>query len=194
LVPCAASQSPPTTIGVITDGATRKWTLPSANLTSLSLSANGSELGYVDQPLAGPVFLARNRAGAAWIMPTGAPPGNASDRGRKVFSDRRGASAESLVLSSDGTTTYLVTASSANDSPAVVTLAAYRSADGTILRTLHTWRNAQGYAPGVTIGGNQLLIWAIYQPSTFRVDLASGRVTPFWVFTPDGEFPQTIAW
>jgi hypothetical protein len=35
--------------------------------------------------------------------------------------------------------------------------------------------------PGLAIGGSQLFIWAIYQPSTFQVDLASGRVKPFWL-------------
>jgi hypothetical protein len=48
--------------------------------------------------------------------------------------------------------------------------------------------------PGLAIGGSQLLIWAIYQPSTFQVDLASGRVKPFWVYTPAGEFPEAVAW
>jgi hypothetical protein len=27
-----------------------------------------------------------------------------------------------------------------------------------------------------------------------QIDLASGRVTPFWVYTPAGEFPEAVAW
>jgi dipeptidyl aminopeptidase/acylaminoacyl peptidase len=34
----------------------------------------------------------------------------------------------------------------------------------------------------------------IYQPDTFEVDLATGKTTSFWMYTPDGGFPKSVAW
>jgi hypothetical protein len=183
---------PAATIAVSADGTVRRWTMPeNAYPTGVSLSADGSELGYAEMPSFSPLAPV-HAEGAAWILPTSSPPGSLLAHSRKVFTAGGSTTAVSAVLSRDGTTMYIATESGRRPNP--VTLAAYRAADGALLRTLHTWVNAQGYTPGLTLGGSQLLIWAIYQPSTFQVDLASGRATPFWVFTPAGEFPEDIAW
>lgn len=186
-VHCSAPLTP-ATIAVAVGGTVRQWTVPDYALpTGVSLSADGSELGYAEN---GGSQLAHLHS--AWILPTTSPPGSLLAHSRKVFAAGASTTEVSAVLSGDGKTMYIATESGRQPYP--VTLAAYRSADGALLRTLHTWANAQGYPPGLTIGGSQLLIWAIYQPSTFQVDLASGSAKPFWVFTPAGEFPEDVAW
>lgn len=181
----------PATIAVIASGTVRRWTMPDyAFPTGVSLSADGSELGYAEMGASQQAQL--HSAGAAWILSTNSPAGSLLAHSRKVFAAGASTTEVSAVLSRDGKTMYIATESGRRPYP--VTLAAYRSADGALLRTLHTWVNAQGFPPGLTIGGSQLLIWAIYQPSTFQVDLASGSAKPFWVFTPAGEFPKDVAW
>ena len=192
-VPCTAVRAS-ATIGVIADGALRQWTLPpETSPGSVSLSADGSELGYVGLPPGGTTLTRPLAAAAAWILPASSPPGSALARSRKVFAARDRLDLVSAILSGDGRTMY-VASESPSRLPGRLTLAAYRTADGALLRTLHTWDHAQGYEPGMAVGGNQLLIWAIYQPSTFQVDLATGRAKPFWVYTPAGEFPEALAW
>lgn len=191
-VPCTVLRTS-TTIGVIADGALRRWTMPQGTSPgSVSLSGDGSELGYVGLPPGGTSLTRPLVAAAAWILPTSSPPGSALAHSRKVFAARDSLDPVSAILSPDGRTMYV--ASESSQPPNRLTLAAYRTADGALLRILHTWDHAQGYEPGLAIGGSQLLIWAIYQPSTFQVDLASGRVRPFWVYTPAGEFPEAVAW
>ena len=192
LVQCAGPRSPGT-IGVVAGGTVRRWNMPqNTSPASVSLTADGTELGYAELPYP-PTLLAPVRGtAAAWILPTSSPPGSVLVHSRKVFAARGSGDVVSAVLSPDGMTMYVAAESSRR--PNRLTLAAYRPADGALLRTLHTWENAQGYVPGLAIGGSQLLIWAIYQPSTFQVDLASGRVRPFWVYSPAGEFPEAVAW
>ncbi len=188
-------------IGVISaGGAARRWTLPaSASPTGLSLSGHGSELGYAVLTLLDTRHTADDHNGGAWILPTHARPGNAFDRSRRFLAGHD-SSPVAAALSPDGTIIYVVTAVSASARPTggppyALTLAAYRTANGALLRTLHTWRNVPMlFPPSVTIGGDQLLIWGIHQPGTYQVDLASGGVEAVWMYTPDGEFPEAVAW
>ncbi len=191
-VQCSGPRSPGT-IGVVAGGTVRRWNMPqNTSPASVSLTADGTELGYAELPYPPALLAPVHGTAGAWIMPTSSPPGSVLAHSRRVFAARGSGDVVSAVLSPDGTTMYVAAESSRQ--PNRLTLAAYRPADGALLRTLHTWENAQGYVPGLAIGGSQLLIWAIYQPSTFQVDLASGTVKPFWVYTPAGEFPEAVAW
>jgi hypothetical protein len=191
-VQCAGPRSPGT-IGVVASGTVRRWNMPqNTSPASVSLTADGTELGYAELPYSPALPAPVHGTAGAWIMPTNSPPGSVLAHSRKIFAARGSGDVVSAVLSPDGMTMYVAAESSRR--PNRLTLAAYRPADGALLRTLHTWQNAQGYVPGLAIGGSQLLIWAIYQPSTFQVDLASGRAKPFWVYSPAGEFPEAVAW
>jgi hypothetical protein len=59
---------------VVIDGAIRRqWSLPpDANPTSMALSANGRELGFVDSSAQEDGTPAVSHTGAAWVLPTGA--------------------------------------------------------------------------------------------------------------------------
>lgn len=60
---------------------------------------------------------------------------------------------------------------------------------------LHTWPDTiSGYPAAITEGGDKLLAWGICQPDTFEAGLAAGKTTSSWMYTPDGEFPESVAW
>ncbi len=107
-------------------------------------------------------------------------------------SDADGKTLLSAAVGTDGTTVYITTQSA--HEPYTDTLVAY-GLDGRLLRTLHTWRNEpSSFYPAVISGGGRLLVWGISQPDTIEVDPATGKTTSFWMYTPDGEFPESIAW
>jgi hypothetical protein len=92
---------------VIRHGTTRTWTTPwFAGPTSLSLSADGSQLGSVDLTQQSPA----SSLGSAWVLATNSPPGDAAAHSRKVFTDvmHGGIQAQSEVLSPDGLTMYIL--------------------------------------------------------------------------------------
>jgi hypothetical protein len=168
------------------NGIARQWSLPpTAALGSLSLSADGRTLAFEEQaPLA--------NGSAVQILATRSPSGSTATTGRLVLGRHGAASPASAAISPDGTTIYITTRTSTGQG--TTTLAEYRT-NGTLLRTLHTWRDTSiGYSAGITEGGDKLLVWGIYQPGTFEVDPATGNTTPLWMYTPDGEFPESVAW
>ena len=94
-------------IVVITGTVRRQWSLPpDANPTSMTLSADGSELRFVDSSAEELGPPAVSYTGAAWVLSTGARPGSAFSRGRKIYHDSNG-TAVSIALSGDGRTAYV---------------------------------------------------------------------------------------
>lgn len=188
MVACTAAKTV-NSIVLITGRSWREWSLPSQALpTSVALSANGAELGFVDSSAQeqGPPVV--EHTGAAWVLPTAARPGSVSGRGREVYDDRNG-TAVSIALSADGTTAYVT----ANAGPGTV-LAAYRTSDGAMVRTMATWPVTQLNFAGLTIGGDSLITWDAFRPHVYRVSLATGSVTPFWLYSRDGQPALSIAW
>jgi hypothetical protein len=183
--PCVVNRAGSRTIGVISRGhGTRTLGLPSETVTSLSLSADGSLLGYVVWPTTAPdhpvAVVTRTRS-----LGTG-----------RAVSTVGGAIA--ATLSPDGGTIYVITASggaAGQPPPYVVSLSAHRTSNGTFSRSLNAWRNVPLLlSPELTAGGDALLVWGITQPDTVAINPVTGRVTPVWMYTPDGEFPESIGW
>ncbi len=160
-------------LGVVRNGATRDWTMPSSvNPGSLSLSADGGELGYVN-------FTLQGQRGAASVLSTSSPPGSLARWSRPVFvPTRRGPQGVALVLNADGQTMYLITAP-ANQSVAMTeTLSAYDVATGTRLRTLHAWSGVQGQ-PVIVADGTHALIQGMHLTSIDEVNLGTGSAATF---------------
>jgi hypothetical protein len=159
----------PMSIVVLRDGVSRTWTTPwLAGPSSLSLSADGSELGYVDvTQYQWPI----SPLGSAWILPTDSPPGSAARWSRKLLSNvpNAGVQITDEELSPDGTIMYVVTSTEPGNNPnkpATDALYAYGTATGARLRTLHSWSGTTSGPPSLTIGGDEALLWGMYN----RVD------------------------
>jgi hypothetical protein len=152
-------------IVVIRDGVSRTWTTPwLAGPSSLSLSADGSELGYADiTQYQWPI----SPLGSAWILPTDSPPGSAARWSRKLLSNvpNAGIQITDEELSPGGTIMYVVTATAPDNNPNKPTtdaLYAYSTATGARLRTLHSWNGTTSGPPSLTIGGDEALVWDMY--------------------------------
>jgi hypothetical protein len=177
---CTTSQW---TITVIRDGTVRTWMLSGQTIPAgLSLSANGSLLSYVDS-------ISRPTESSARVLPTDSAPGPADLRARTVFTDQRngGPRAVSAALSPAGSTMYVLTAAIAPmNSPTGIytqtsTVAAYDTATGARLRTLHTW-HYHGYLtgpPGFTASGDLALIWSVAGKTVDELNLSSGTATAY---------------
>ena len=155
----------PMSIVVLRDGVSRTWTTPwRAGPSSFSLSADGSELGYVDvTQYQWPI----SPLGSAWILPTGSPPGSAARWSRKLLSNvpNAGLQITDEELSPDGTIMYVVTATEPGNNPnasATNALSAYSTATGARLRFLHSWSGTTSGPPSLTIGGDEALLWDMY--------------------------------
>jgi hypothetical protein len=169
------------TIGVIRDGAVRKWTISMfANPASLSLSADGSELGYVTRPqtISPPGVL-----GSAWVLPTDATPGDATSRGHRVFTDAMNGAVQpvSEALSPDGKTMYFLTKPRYNHGKWWTNgLYATATASGARLRTLYNWKNIIIFIfPFLTTGGDKALVWDGPTIPIQEVDLLTGVARTF---------------
>lgn len=186
---CDTGQSPTSVVSVVRNGVTRDWTVPSSvNPGSLSLSADGSELGYVN-------FTTRAPRGAASVLRTRSPDGSLARWSRPVFvPTRHGQQGVGLVLSADGQTMYLLTAP-ANQSVAMTqTLSAYDVATGTRLRTLHAWSGVQGAAPLIVADGVHALILGMHLTSIDEVNLATGAARWFQQLRDSAGGVLAIAW
>jgi hypothetical protein len=190
--------SAPDAIVVIRGGRTRTWTVPaSAGPRGLSLSADGSELGYVDLP----VQTLTTSPGSAWILPTTAAPGPAGQRGHEIFAYAAHAAAASAdtsaaaeVLSPDGKTMYLLTATG-QESPFTDTLSAYDVSTGTRLRTLDTWDHVTLYPPAITAAGGNALVWYLSSTTVIaQVDLATGALAGRRLPESAADPAEDIAW
>jgi hypothetical protein len=184
--------SAPDAIVVVRGGRTRTWTVPaSAGPRGLSLSADGSELGYVDLP----VQTLTTSPGSAWILPTTAAPGPAGQRGHEIFADAgHAAAAAAEVLSPDGKTMYLLTATG-QESPFTDALSAYDVSTGTRLRTLATWDHVALYPPAITAAGDNALVWYLSSTTVIaQVDLATGAIAERRLPEPAADPAEDIAW
>jgi hypothetical protein len=174
-------------LGVIRNGVSREWTAPSSvNPGSLSLSADGSELGYVN-------FTQAGSRGSAWVLPTSSPSGSLPRWSRPVYVPaRHGQQALSLMLNPGGQSAYLVTAPANQSAAMTETLAEYDTATGARLRTLHTW-NLDGL-PSMVADGNHALIWHLHLSSVDEVNLTTGTATTFRQLPDAGDNILSIAW
>lgn len=168
-------------IVMIRDGVSRTWTTPwLAGPSSLSLSADGSELGYADvTQYQWPI----SPLGSAWILPTGSPPGSAARWSRKLLSNvpNAGIQITDEELSPDGTIMYVVTATEPGNNPnqpETDALYAYSTATGARLRTLHRWNGTTSGPPSLTIGGDEALVWDMYN-RVDEVNLTTGSDRTF---------------
>jgi hypothetical protein len=191
--------SKPTTLGVVTGTTIRQWTAPAEGgpgstvllAGSLSLTADGNELGFITFRIADTVGPVR-AGGTMWLLPVDSAPGSATNRGHMVTTGPPGSAPLSAVLSADGRTLYVLSTrtstpgSASSGRPESVTLSAYSAVDGILLRTVRTWTDIPDSAitgPGVTIGGGQLLIWGIGGTSAYQVDPITGVTKPVWVYS-----------
>jgi hypothetical protein len=174
---------------------------------TLSFTADGSELGFIMFRIADTVGPVR-AAGTMWLLPADSAAGSATARARKVTTGPRDSAPFSTVLSGDGRTMYVLSTpapvpDSGHISSEPVTLSAYSTADGALIRTVHTWTGVPtGLAiePGMTIsrGGGQLLIWGVGGTAAYRVDPVSGAVKPAWLYSLQDKgqaiYDSSIAW
>lgn len=202
-----------TTLNVITGTVTRHWTAPglreagSTGLlpTSLSLSADGSDLAYIIFRIADTVGPVR-AAGTEWLLPVDSAPGSATARSHKITTGPLDSAPFSTVLSADGRTMYVLSVpasvpDSGHTARESVTLSAYSTADGALLRTIHTWTGLPGTIsaqPAMTAGDGQLLVFGLGGSTAYQVNPVSGAIRAVWVYSlgnknlyPDSSF---IAW
>lgn len=202
------------TLSVTTGTTTRHWTASSMGGPgtiglmpgSLSLTADGSELGFITfrtADTAGPI----RAAGAMWLLPVNSAPGSATARAHQVTTGPPSSAPFSTILSADGQTMYVLSipASMPYSAPPShsesVTLSAYSTADGALLRTVHTWTgipDTTATEPSMTLGGSQLLVWSVGGSSAYQVDPASGTTKPVWVYSLHDKYlsadSSSIAW
>jgi hypothetical protein len=147
-------------------------TRAAALIDSLSLSADGSELSYV---IGDQTFSYPTTAGGAWVLPTSAPSGPAVQRAHEIFTDNthHGPWANSLVLSSDGRTAYLL-ARTGGPYTLGYLLSAYNVRTGALIRVLHTWHSLPFQTGVETVGGDRALIWGWNPNHVTEVNLTTG--------------------
>jgi len=196
--PCDAGYNTDSTdtIVVVRHGSVRTWTEPWAlGPTSLTLSSNGSTLGYVNLTMSSPATA----GGSAWVLPTDAAPGVATQRGHRVFADgpAKAAQAQSGVLSPDGSTMYILMAIRgwAMGEYGQDQLDAYDTATGKLTRTLHTWGHINTSPPVITAGGDQALIWQMENNYIVQINLGTAATSPFTQLPATNRIPLLgLAW
>jgi hypothetical protein len=190
------------------------WTVPGPGgpgrtgllADGLSLTADGSDLSFITLRQADTVGPVR-AAGTVWRLPTGSAPGSAVTRGHEVTTGPADTAPFGAVLSADGQTMYVLSVSAAlpdsaqSHAPQSATLSAYSTADGALLRTIHTWTGIPaGFTgkPGMAISGGQLLVWDIDGTTAYQVDLANGATKQVWIYGLTGKYRFSpvadIAW
>jgi hypothetical protein len=161
-------------LGVIELGSrtVRSWKADAEFLWSLSLSADGQLVLYVDSTIYG-------GDGSVRLLPTSARPGLLSQRARVVVPGDEGVAADgSVALTPDGKTIIACTdARSTSPGPLTATLSALTAATGRPLGVLYRW-------PGVAVApcivssvaaGRYLVVSDISAAIGIRLDLATGQ-------------------
>jgi hypothetical protein len=179
----------------VNSGRTRSWTYKfPATPYSLSLSADGSLLGMVSNPSDG-TGESSQAINAAWVLPATAAPGQLGQRYRKVLGPP--ASPISAAISPTGAVTIAAVPRYFPKEAAHwhVTLAAYQTSTGRLIRTLRAARfGTLNGGLGITLdpSGRYLLMFD-WNNRLQRVDLATRHLTVvprvrtnWWV--------QSLAW
>ncbi len=155
----------------------RTWRADSEDLWSLSLSASGTALLYVDTQVYG-------GDGTVRLLRTDAPPGALSARARVVLPASQGiGEAGSVALSPDGKTLLACA-----ESQHAAALSAYSTATGSLLGQLHQWRNVNVSPCMISAvpNGRYVLVSDILLRSIgTRLDLVTGRARPVPGGQPD---------
>jgi hypothetical protein len=132
-------------------GQVTTWRYQPGRLGSLSLTADGSMLGFAG-------------SNNAWILPTSAPPGTLTSHARRVLHVRAGVFR--MVLNSTGSQAYVETRGGSRDHPVVV-LVLYSTATGKRIRLL----GRLGPGPGqlfselsvtVDAAGQHMIVYGYY--------------------------------
>lgn len=186
-------------IGVIrlATGKARTWlfTYPAVPM-NLSLSADGSLLGFASGPSSGP----RDGAGAAaWVLRTRSAPGLLARRYREVLHSEYPASqripdVQSAALSPTGSVLFAATSPPRGAGSGLETIGAYRTSTGRLIRVLHVFGHFQIGSCAIIPdpSGRYLLVYMLYNRAVTRIDLATGKTTTVPV-GPAG-FPLDAAW
>jgi hypothetical protein len=204
-VPCPSSVDGTTTIGII-DTATaqaRRWTIPTGAFITggLALSADGSvlALGIPDSNFVPVANLAtappRLYISSVWVLRTDSAPGPIEQRAQQILtlpndSELTG----SLLISSDGSTVYVVTDYRQTARQFASRVAAYDVATGDLLRVVRTgWHLlVQGISADPAV--DHAVVWAEGLPEPEELDLATGQVHVPPASLPRGFSPDDVAW
>lgn len=184
-------------IGVIRlrTGKVRTWlfTYPAVPM-NLSLSADGSLLGFASGQSSGP----RVGAGAAaWVLRTHSAPGRLALRYRQVLHSEHPAAqhfrdVQSTALSPTGAVMFAATAPP-RGTPSE-TIGAYRTTTGGLIRVIHAFGHFQlgDCAISPDPSGRYLLVYALTTRNLAWIDLATGKVMTVPVSRADN--PLGAAW
>jgi hypothetical protein len=186
-------------IGVIrlATGKVRTWlfTYPAVPM-NLSLSADGSLLGFASGPSSGP----RDGTGeAAWVLRTRSAPGLLARRYREVLhseypAGQRIPDVQSAALSPTGAVMFAATSPPRGAGSGLETIGAYRTSTGRLIRVLHVFGHFEigNCAISPDPSGRYLLVYMLYNRTVAWIDLATGKPTTVPV-GPAG-FPLSAAW
>ena len=157
-------RGPDQKIGITRDGKTKTWQEPYPLFArDLTLSADGSKLGYTEYAVEGQSARVR-------VLDTGAAPGSATAASAIVYTYPAASRAPAAVISADFTTLY-VSWLTAKDS---FHLAGYRIGPGGVRGTLFRRTTPGGLE--ISLAGGQVLVW---NPgvSLYLVDPVTGKAT-----------------
>jgi hypothetical protein len=175
-------------VGVINllTGKVSVWHLTSESAWSLSLSANGQMLGFVNTVIYGGDGTVRS-------LPANAPPGSIAQRAHLVL--RAGLNVDvngSVAMNPNGRVML-----ACSETSHTATLAAYDVASGRLLGVLHAWRHVN-VAPcevSVTPSGRYVLVYNLsFTGIGTRIDLATGRLTDLVSSPGHQSQPLGVSW
>jgi DNA-directed RNA polymerase specialized sigma24 family protein len=153
--------SPDQEIGIIRGGRMKTWHEPDLLVAdSLSLSADGSVLGYAESRM--------GQGGRVRVLDTSSAPGSATAASKTVYTYPAAGRGGSVVIGPDGTTMFVAWVTGFD----IVHLAGYRIGPVGVQSTL--FRRVLPTGVSVSWAGSQLLVW---DPGVYLVDPVTGKVT-----------------
>lgn len=170
-------------VGVIHlgSGKVTAWTYRSpATPLDLSLSADGSQLAMVSNPSNG-TWESSSQFNSAWVLRTDAAPGQLARRYRKVVPEPPGlGEVGAEALSPTGAVMYASTTSSVLGRSFRMTLGAYQTATGRLIRVWHVFPRlgdtSDGLGVSSDVSGRYLLVFQ-WTDRIEMLDLATGRLS-----------------
>ena len=160
--------SPDQAIGIIRGRTVKTWQEQYPLFaSSLSLSADGSMLGYTEGPVG-------REGGKVRLLDTSSAPGSTAVASKVVFTYPADARVLSAIISPDSTTTDVMWITGPDGYHLTTTLAGYRLSDGQVQGTL--FRRTMPKSMYVSRAGGRLLVW---EPGSTRylVDPITGKAT-----------------